>query len=168
MSAASCPGSPDAVTALSPGVIPTRAEETFATGAARISSPLTAVMAPVTFTFFWVANAVTTVSSSKVESSRSTMRYFSLFPTVIVWSAKPMQATVNASPAISKLNCPSRSVIVPFWVPTSRTVAPITGMPLSSTTVPDTVLVFCAAAGKVNANRDSTTENDLAILQNRV
>ena len=62
MSAASCPGSPDTVTALSPGVIPTRADETLATGAWITSSPVTAVIAPVTLTFFWVANAVTTVS----------------------------------------------------------------------------------------------------------
>ena len=33
------------------------------TGAARMSLPFTEEMAPVTFTFLWVANAVTTTSS---------------------------------------------------------------------------------------------------------
>ena len=66
------PGSPEVWRPETPGVLPIRALEMFETGAARISLPLTEEMAPVTFTFFWVANAVTTTSSIRFASGSRT------------------------------------------------------------------------------------------------
>lgn len=144
MSAASWPGSPLVDTALRPGVIPTRADDILATGAWRISSPVTAVMAPVTLTFFCVANAVTTTSSRCCLSSFRTMASLVLFPAGMFVSEKPMHVTrMTALSGTSSQKFPSASVIVPFFVPASMTVAPMTGIPASSTTLPVMVFFCC-------------------------
>ena len=53
------------------------------------------------------------------------------------------------------------SVVVPVWVPTTMTVAPMTGSPASSTTVPLTLFCAQAIAGL------KTTKSDKSIASIR-
>ena len=64
-----------------------------------------------------------------------------------VSSLKPRLLTLRRAPGLTlSLKAPFTSVMVAFWVPTSLTVAPMTGSPLVSTTVPLTVFLSCCTA----------------------
>ena len=71
-----------------------------------------------------------------------------VLPLVEIFSSeKPMQVTViSALLLISREKFPSKSVTAPLVVPVSITVAPITGCPVSSTTLPVIVFLCCSIA----------------------
>ena len=133
-----------------------------------MSSPVTAVMAPVTLTLFCVANAVTTTSSRIFLSSLRMMLNLVLLPVAIRSSVNPMQVTViSALFPISSEKFPSKSVTAPFVVPVSITVAPITGCPLSSTTFPVILFLCCSIAENPSDFTFSAFPGGSAHIRNR-
>ena len=134
------PGSDVLWRTTSPASLPARPEERFATGILS-SSVETVVMAPITEAFLWVPYA-TTVTSSRAFCFDTifTLRVV-LFPTLTSWSSSPRNWNCRMSSGVtSMVNFPSRSVETPRVDPLTRTNAPATGMFMSSTTVPFTVL----------------------------
>ena len=149
MFAALRPGSPEVWRPATPGVLPMRALEMLETGADRMSLPFTEEMAPVTFTFFWVAKAVTTTSSIRLVSidivtSRTACDAGTVFARVVYPMNWNSRTTCPAGTRMEYL--PSKSVETPLEVPCWTTKAPYRGSPRSSKTVPPTVRVPCACS----------------------
>ena len=147
MFAALRPGSPEVCRPATPGVLPMSALAMLETGAERMSLPFTEEMAPVTFTFFCVAKAVTTTSSIRLVSM--VIVTFSTDcdgATVFACVVYPMNWNSRTTcPAGTRMEyLPSKPVETPLEVPCWMTKAPYRGSPRSSVTVPPTVRVPCA------------------------
>ena len=106
-----------------------------------------------------IPREVTITSSSWFPWARL-MLTTSSAPTVTAVVSYPTKLNSRTFPsATSMLKFPSKSVETPFDVPCSRTVAPGSGIPWSSVTVP--VMVFCAIA---NCNESKENTNSLLKL----
>ena len=138
------PGAPSVVMFM-PATRPWRACITFPVGMSATSFILTTATEPVRSAFFSAIYPVTTTSSRKlVSSSRTTLSSPAASSVTVFIPTDEITSFAPAGAVIWKF--PSRSVIVPVFVPRIITAAPMTGSPyVLSMTLPLT-LISCAEA----------------------
>ena len=139
-------GLPDELATCTPAAAPAKACATFETWRLAISSAFTTVAEPVKASLVVVPNATTItssiacVSSCIVTSMRDLPAIGSCCPTY------PMNVTERVPSAGAESEYwPAALVVVPIEVPSTMTVAPATGFPFASETVPETCLFWANA-----------------------
>ena len=102
-----------------------------------------------------------------LSGDRDTEMFLRSFGTETFFVSYPINWTSRALPADTLMeNLPSASVEVPLVVPGTSTKAPGKGSPLSSTTVPVTVIVPCCpwASAKTGHNKTATTKIRISLI----
>ena len=140
------PGCPFDETACTPATAPARAFEMLDTWRLPISSAFITEAEPVKASFLAVPYATTITSSIACVSSFITT-FTRVFPaTAIRWGSYPMNVTERVPSAGAESEYwPAALVVVPIEVPSTMTVAPATGFPFASETVPETCLFWANA-----------------------
>ena len=140
------PGLPDSLDIWTPATLPASDWATFDCCDFAMSSALMTVAEPVNASFLEVPNATTItssiacVSSCIVTSMRDLPAMGSCCPTY------PMNVTERVPSAGAESEYwPAALVVVPIEVPSTMTVAPATGFPFASETVPETCLFWANA-----------------------
>ena len=136
-------GLPDELATCTPAAAPAKACATFETWRLAISSAFTTVAEPVKASLVVVPNATTITSSIACAFSFSVTATLVCPAIAMVSVSYPMNETTSfpfAGAASEKV--PFVPVVVPICWPSTMTVAPATGAPAASVTVPETCLFW--------------------------
>ncbi len=133
-------GSPETLMMSAPATRPCKAWSTEMVAVFSTSCILTTATEPVRSAFLASPKPITTTSSRYSVSSSRTKSKLRRVPTFILTLLYPRDSATRREPSPGTLreNFPAASVTVPFAVPSTETVAPGSGAPLWSRTVPVT------------------------------
>jgi len=155
------PRSPDVLEVCTPATRPISAVATLEVCTLAISSDFMTAAEPVKASFLAVPKA-TTITSSIACASSFIVTLIRVFPAIgNCCGSKPTNVTTSVPFAgAESVYSPAVLVVVPREVPSTMTVAPATGCPFASETVPE-ICLFWAVAYAKNTN---TAINDSTIF----
>ena len=139
---------------LSPETLPCKLFTKFSLCVSAISVPLTVCTEyPSSLGFFLISMAVTTTSSSVPSFAIMFIETLPASFTLVCCVPKLTELITSTSPGLALMvKFPFASVLVPVLAPFKSTVAPETGLPFSSSTLPVTGLCACVING-IRKNR---------------